>query len=193
MHVFNLFRKVQTAFKVKDQGNKEFWLSQTFVLAATVLGVYLASMEGFKLALKFERLTNERESYYLQTALYNELQDNIELTESLIAEYDDEKKRYAVKHKQQDFQNSKFIWETMQGSNAIFQVSPQILNNINLYYRDAARHKEQIHKMLGYDSTYARNTLKAQTDKLKSETVPRLQKNIRSLETKLQKTQLLDQ
>lgn len=109
MYPVNLIRKVQRAFMVKDQGNKEFWFGQTFVLLATVLGVYLASMEGFKLALKFERLSNERDSYYLQTALYNELQDNIQLTESLIAEYDDEKKRYAVKHKQQDFENSKFI------------------------------------------------------------------------------------
>lgn len=81
----------------------------------------------------------------------------------------------------------------MQGSNAIFQVSPAVLNTISLYYRDAARHKEQIHKVMGYDSTYARDTLKTETDKLKSETLPWLRQNIQTLETKLKKTALLDQ
>jgi hypothetical protein len=36
-------RRVLRIFKVRESGNAEFWLSNLFIMASTIIGVYLAA------------------------------------------------------------------------------------------------------------------------------------------------------
>ena len=68
-------------FKVRESGNKEFWLSHAVILLSTVLGVYLAAQAGYRTALDFEVTRAQRDSYFMRVALLDELNDNIEFAE----------------------------------------------------------------------------------------------------------------
>src|SRR6516162_2510309 len=65
-------------FKVRESGNAEFWLSNLFIMASTIIGVYLAAQAGFTTALQFEVARSERDGYYLRRALLDEVKDNLD-------------------------------------------------------------------------------------------------------------------
>lgn len=56
-----------------------FWVSQIFIIIATVVGVYLAAQEGLSQAIKFDALSNMQNNYHLRHALYDEVSDNVEI------------------------------------------------------------------------------------------------------------------
>lgn len=61
-----------------------FWISQIFILMATILGVYLAATQGFKQAVQFEHIMGQKSTYYLQSSIKNELSLNITATEQFL-------------------------------------------------------------------------------------------------------------
>ena len=46
--------RILSIFKVRDEGNLEFWVSNVVIILSTVLGVYLAAQAGYRTALDFE-------------------------------------------------------------------------------------------------------------------------------------------
>ena len=60
-----------------DLGKSGFWISQMFVVAATIIGVYLAAHTGLQQAIAFDRLTSQESNYYLRKSLHDELADNV--------------------------------------------------------------------------------------------------------------------
>lgn len=102
-----------------------FWISQIFILMATILGVYLAATQGFKQAVQFEHIMGQKSTYYLQSSIKNELSLNITATEQFLEKTQQSKDQWATYPL--DF--STFIWNNMQNSSTALELSPVILAN----------------------------------------------------------------
>jgi hypothetical protein len=74
--------KLLQLFKVREQGNLEFWTSHLLIMASTVIGVYLAAQAGYMTAMQFEVARGERDAYYMRRALLDELKDNLDAVKS---------------------------------------------------------------------------------------------------------------
>lgn len=121
---------------VVENKNREFWISHMIVFAATVLGVYLAASAGLQAAVQFELIKSDRDSYYMRSALYDELQDNIDYMEKWGTEY---RTGQAGKFigKPKDWSLDKYVWTTMQDNTGTFEIPSVILTKIRRFYRDA--------------------------------------------------------
>jgi hypothetical protein len=75
-------------FKVRQDGNVEYWVSQLVILLSTVLGVYLAAQAGYSTAIEFEVTRGERDAYYLRRALLDEVKSNLRAVDEWSSAYD---------------------------------------------------------------------------------------------------------
>ena len=64
------------ALNVSKSKTTEFWVSHLIIFAGTIIGVYLAASAGLKVAIQFELIKSDRDSYYMRSALLDELKDN---------------------------------------------------------------------------------------------------------------------
>ena len=55
-------------FRVREQGNAEFWVSNLVIVLSTLLGVYLAAQAGYRTAIDFELARAEREIFHAPRA-----------------------------------------------------------------------------------------------------------------------------
>ena len=77
--------KLFTKAKVRlGKANWEFWIGNFFVVFSTVLGVYLAAHTALETAIEIEAVRADRDSFYVRTSLYNELNHNIDTYEIII-------------------------------------------------------------------------------------------------------------
>lgn len=114
--------------------NAKFWIAQTFMLASTIIGVYLAASIGFEKAIMFDQITKQRTAFHILGALEGELKANneklIKLTKvasQMTAPQlrNDVKKLYAAQT---------FVWEAMKTSSEMFLIHPEVINRVREYY-----------------------------------------------------------
>ena len=142
-------RRVLRIFKVRESGNAEFWLSNLFIMASTIIGVYLAAQAGFTTAMQFEIARSDRDGYYMRRALLDEVKDNL----ASVDEWSAVRKGYAQPHfgrvfpavrhlggllvrqrrlvepdiAPDELKMKTFVWETMKQQTITFQLAPQLL------------------------------------------------------------------
>lgn len=102
-----------------------FWVSQLFILMATILGVYLAATQGFKQAIQFDQITNQKNIYYLQQSLKNEIESNLSSIELFINESKNASGPWVV----YPLETASFIWHNMQEAPISLQLHPVILQS----------------------------------------------------------------
>lgn len=125
----------------KDESKKfSFWISQFFILLATVLGVYLASSQGFKQALAYGNIQGDRANYYLRKSLQGEIADNLEL----VREYMKRLKGGSLADRKAPFRLDTFVWENMKYSSATLETPPELLRESRVFYRGIADLQEKI-------------------------------------------------
>ncbi|WP_028766092.1 hypothetical protein [Shewanella fidelis] len=160
-----------------------FWVSQIFMIVATVVGVYLAAQEGLSQAIKFDELSNKQNNYYLRHALYDEVTDNINMLEA----YADTLTKgssnpYELKHIRPNI--GTFVWENMRYSPNALETPTTILTETRRFYNAS---EDIVSKIEGrfYGSKYGAKQLKELTQKMRTETMPKLEKNFQSLALEL--------
>jgi hypothetical protein len=114
--------------------SKEFWFSHVIVLLGTVFGVYIAASAGLKTAIEFELIKSDRDSYFMRSALLEELKDNINTIETWGKEYRGGNARKFI-GKPKDFHLDTYVWITMQDNPGTFEIPAEILTTIRRYYR----------------------------------------------------------
>jgi hypothetical protein len=124
--------RVFRVFKVRENGNLEFWVSHIVILISTVLGVFLAAQAGYKTALQFEVTRSERDSYFMRVALLDELKDNIELAEKFAGVFVAQKGE-TWPGNLNDFKLQSFVWDTMKQQNTTFQIPAGILSAVRRF------------------------------------------------------------
>lgn len=123
-----------------------FWVSQIFILSATIIGVYLAANQGFKQAIAYEKLMSDKSNYYLRLSLKSELIDNVQLVRGYAAKL----KTGGIAARKEPFKLDTFIWDSMKFSSATLETPSTLLNGSRNFYRKVA----DIHvKVL--DNTYS--------------------------------------
>lgn len=158
-----------------------FWISQVFILLATVLGVYLAATQGFKQAVQFENIVSQKNAYYLQKSLKHEVEQNVLATEAFLEKAKKAEGTFAVF----PLENSLFIWNNMVESPTALTLSPTILFSTEKFVTGVKLNHTKA-------TTGALETrqqgVKALTDLVtmaKTQLIPELDKNINRIESEM--------
>lgn len=167
--------------RIDEVKKASFWISQIFILLATVLGVYLASSQGFKQAMAYGNLQSARNNFYLRKSLRNEIADNI----TLVGEYIKRLETGGLPARKEPFSLDLFVWESMKNSSCTMETPPELLSEARKFYRGVADLQRKVS-----DNTYG---VKVATDKLnelathmQDDVIPRFDSNIKALETYLE-------
>jgi hypothetical protein len=172
-------------FSVSTSKNREFWFSHAIILAATIIAVYLAASAGLKSAVQFELIKSDRDSYYMRSALLEELKDNLDNIESWGKEYRSGKAGEFI-GKPDDFKLDTYVWTSMKESPSTFEIPSEILTNIRRYYRNTDIALAKMTSKKSSSSTVV-DTMLEQSKDIRANTLELLEANIKSLKTKLQK------
>ena len=133
--------------KRSDETKKlSFWVSQLFILMATVMGVYLASSQGFKQAIAYGELQDDKANYFLRKSLRSEIADNL----PLVREYMERLKTGGLPARKAPFKLDTFVWENMRFSSATLETPPELLRESRQFYREVAELQQKI-----ADNTYS--------------------------------------
>lgn len=157
-----------TEYRRLDETKKaSFWISQVFILAATILGVYLASSQGFKQAMAYGNLQSARNNYYLRKSLRTEMADNV----SLVGDYLKRLETGGLPARKAPFSLDTFVWDSMKNSPSTMETPPEMLREARLFYRGVAEIQQKV-----ADNTYgikvATEKLNELTDNVKDKVLP---------------------
>ena len=175
-------------FSVSTSKDREFWFSHAIILAATIAGVYLAASAGLKSAVQFELIKSDRDSYYMRSALLEELTDNLDSIESWGMEYQSGKAGKFM-GKPDDFKLDTYVWTTMKESPATFEIPSEILTSIRRYYRDTDVALSKMTSKKGAADEV--DVMLERSKEIRSNTLNLLETNIESLKSRLQKLGVL--
>ncbi|MWP46770.1 hypothetical protein [Gilliamella sp. Pas-s27] len=120
-----------------------FWVSQLFILIATIVGVFLAANQGFKQAVQFENMKSYKENYYLQKSLQYELLDNIAILKAYMAKSQDSS-YFGARSEPLNFYT--LVWDNMKFSSTTLGTPPKFLRDSQRFYREVNRLHDEIAK-----------------------------------------------
>ncbi|WLQ17068.1 hypothetical protein O5O45_14200 [Hahella aquimaris] len=166
--------------KKEGSGIKEssFWISQIFMILATVLGVYLAAQEGLNQAIIFDDLTSRQNNYYLRNSLASELQSNLIQARDYAEFVKSPPSRSAIK--MFPLKLDLFVWESMRYSPSALETPSQFILEIQRYYREIEDIRGKIESS-AYAPHYGAEEMKKRTERMEKEVLPKLLANIDTL------------
>ena len=110
-----------------------YWVGQSIMLVATVLGVFLAAQVGLRQAIIFDDIASKESNYYLRQSLYQEVSDNV----ALLRTYNDEylgrnvpKQTLLANHPKISY----YVWETMKFSPFTLETPSHFLSESRAFY-----------------------------------------------------------
>lgn len=174
---------INSAIDNSEVKKPSFWISQVFILIATVLGVYLAATQGFKQAVQFDHIMGQKNIYYLQISLKHELDTNISATEQFLEKTQNSKDQWAT----YPLELSSFIWNNMQNSATALELNPIILANTEKFMTHAPKEYKKATSGDQAQRQAAIKRLELLIQSSKNTLMPELDKNIQQLEVSLQK------
>ncbi|MDP4528708.1 hypothetical protein Q3O59_06640 [Alkalimonas delamerensis] len=160
-----------------------FWISQVFMIIATVLGVYLAGQQGLAQAVNFEQIQSDKNNYYLRKSLHHELEDNVALLQDYIESLSVPCTRSAAQC--YALQLDQFIWQSMQFSNATLETPPELLRESRAFYRQVNDIQQKITQNV-YGRNYAAGLLEQQIQHMQQVVFPMFEQDLAELMALLQ-------
>jgi hypothetical protein len=118
----------------RDLTKSSFWISQVFMIVATIIGVFLAAQQGLSQAILFDTLNSKENNFYLRHSLDNEITVNL----ATLREYADlveENKTYDLKSQHPALLD--FVWENMKYSSSTLETPSHILSKASQFYLQA--------------------------------------------------------
>ncbi len=184
--VSNAAAATSVPFRHVDETKKlSFWVSQIFVLIATVVGVYLASSQGFKQALAYGEVQSAKTNYYLRKSLRNEIAGNI----PLIREYAERVGTGSPSARKEPINMDTFVWDCLVNSSSTLETPSELLAGSRKFYREVA----EIHKKIG-DTTYAvgvgREKLDSVLLNMEKEILPKFDADLQNLRNYLRQNNI---
>ncbi len=163
----------------KDLAKTGFWVSQLFVILATIIGVYLAANAGLRQALMFDKVTKQESNYYLRRSIYDELADNV-LVLRLYAE-----ETLARNPPHSELLNnrpllSRFVWDNLR-------YSANTLETPSLFLTESRRFYLQVDDIIAraenrtWSTAHAGAQLGQLLDVMEHQLLPQLQDNYQAL------------
>lgn len=167
--------------RASDETKKlSFWVSQLFILLATVVGVYLASSQGFKQALAYGEVQSARTNYYLRKSLRNEIADNLVVIEN----YMENVGSGSPSARQAPLNLDTFVWDCLKASSNTLETPSELLRESRKFYRGV----EDVHQKIANQTFavgYGKQQLQTLVDHMKKEVLPEFDKDLSSLQNYL--------
>lgn len=176
--------RLKAAEKIKDMDHGDleksgFWISQLFVVLATIVGVYLAANAGLKQAIIFDSITSQERNYYLRVSLHDELQDNVNHLRTYVDEtLSGNPSQTALENQRPRL--SQFVWKTMRYSSTTLETPSLFLTEGRRFYTRAEDILQKTESRT-YGASHAASLLTAVLDKMEQDTLPKLKANFRTL------------
>jgi len=180
-----LKQPIKRAFKPGSMG--QFWLTQSVVIASTIVGVYLAASVGLMEALRYEQLVNQRDLYYMNESLKAELDDNLQSLEQFIADLKNPEIRY-VPQRRPDFSN--YIWNVMGESSVTFQVPAKIITGVRRYHQKVDDLLDKLDNKI-FSKDFVRKSLEQQATRLRKDVFPVMATLKSDLQKQLQRYEII--
>ncbi|MCE2573691.1 hypothetical protein [Motilimonas eburnea] len=118
----------------QDLLNSGFWVTNLCMIVATIIGVYLASNEGFRQAMLFDDINTTEANYYLRRSLMLELEDNLTLVKQKVTTLETAQyKRFDPSRDSLELDH--YVWNSMQYSPNTMEVPSDLLAGARRYYR----------------------------------------------------------
>ena len=157
-----------------------FWVGQIFIILATVMGVYLASSQGFKQAMAYGNLQSARNNYYLRKSLRSEMHDNLALVRDYMKRLD----TGGLPARKAPFSLDTFVWESMKNSPATMEIPSMLLGEARMFYRGVADIQQKV-----ADNTYgvkvANEKLTGMVDHIEKTVLPMFDADIDKIRKRL--------
>jgi hypothetical protein len=195
-------------FKVRENNNLEFWVSNFIVMASTIIGVYLAAQAGYHTALEFEAARSQRDSYYMRRALLDEVKNNLTAAENWSARIE-ERLRASVSADKlpaneswvtywsdkdgwqyasnvpEEIKMKTYVWETMKQQSTTFQLPPDMISSVRQFYDTM---DEGGKDMLSntWKAGVAAKTIAGELKRMHTEIVPAFEASTAKLRTKME-------
>lgn len=164
-----------------DEAKKaSFWISQLFILLATVVGVYLASSQGFKQALAYGEVQSARSNYYLRKSLRNEIADNI----TILEKYMDSIKGGSPSAREAPLNLDTFVMDCLKNSPNTLETPSELLRETRAFYRGVAEVQEKIANQT-FAVGYGNQQLEALKNRMQQEVLPEFDKDLSGLQKRL--------
>jgi hypothetical protein len=167
--------------KVKDNEHAEFWVSHLLIIITTIIGVYLAASSGFKIAVEFELVKSDRDSYYQRSAMRDELIDNINQLEKWGKDYTSGGVKNYVGQDAKEL--DQFVWKTMQFSQGTFEIPTEILSGIRGFYTSMTWYLNKMSEKKG-NASFVKEMLK-KVEMTKSNLLPKIDTDLAALRQRL--------
>ncbi|TQV70181.1 hypothetical protein FKG94_21920 [Exilibacterium tricleocarpae] len=167
--------------------DKEFWLGHIFTLVATVLGVYLAANSGFEKAVEFDLMQRERDSYYIQIALLNELKGNADAIDSWLDEFDRDENRDDMHLRKEKYRLNQFFWDTIPESSAVFEVPYPRIGQVSEFYDTAQYQLDILLSGNPFEAPKAALKLRALTKQLRTDFLSRFEQQLSDLRREIER------
>jgi hypothetical protein len=184
--MFNKSAAIRTIIDPKSKASAEFWFSHIIIMISTVLGVYLAASAGFDVAVEFEKTRMDREVYFMERALFNEVKDNVNYAKQYSSDYISNS---TIRSSGANNELDTFIWKAMTNSNIVFQMDENLLTPTRRLY--ASLTKKLIILSKSNNHLAARQILKIATDASEN-LIPEMAKIILAKEQDLKKRNVID-
>ncbi len=166
----------------KDEAFKlSFWISQFFILAATILGVYLAANQGFKQALAYGEIQSDKSNYYLRKSLQNEIVVNIQLTR----EYLKRIQGGSMALRRAPFKLETFVWESMKYSPATLETPSELLRENSDFHRKVMDLYEKI-AVSDYSVQKGTELIEEILTHMEKDVLPKFEKNTAELKENIE-------
>ncbi|MCG7530804.1 hypothetical protein MHM98_05460 [Psychrobium sp. MM17-31] len=158
-----------------------FWISQIFMIIATITGVYLAAQEGLSQAIQFDSLNRQENNYHLRRSLDNEITANI----ATLKEYAD----LVASNKVYDLKSQrpvllKFVWENMKFSSSTLETPSDILSQASHFYAQSDDIIRRIENRK-YGATFGSKKLRELINEMENNGLKALRANHQQLAAKL--------
>lgn len=177
-------RALRRIINVSGSDDIKFWVSHLIILLGTVLGVYLAASAGLKTAIQFDLIRSDRESYYMRSAMRDELVDNIEKVEKWGNDYRGGNAKKYIGNPEA-FKLDDYVWITMQEAQGTFEIPSDILTSVRRYYVNTSIY---LLKMTSKDGAAEQvDNMLNETKKIKSETLQLLEADVEKLAARLER------
>lgn len=158
-----------------------FWISQIFMIIATVTGVFLAAQEGLSQAIQFDSLNRQENNYHLRRSLDNEITANI----ATLKEYAD----LVASNKVYDLKSQRpvllrFVWENMKFSSSTLETPSDILSQASHFYAQSNDIIRRIENRK-YGATFGSKKLRELIEEMENNGLKALRANHQQLAAKL--------
>lgn len=163
-----------------DTKKLSFWVSQLFILLATILGVYLASSQGFKQALAYGNIQSDKANYYLRKSMRDEIAKNLKP----VREYLERISTGSPSARNQPVVMDTFVWECLKSSSSTLETPSDLLSEGRQFYTDVADIQKKV-----ADSTYAlgqgKEKMEAVLNHMEKNVLPKFDSNLKSIKSRL--------